>query len=194
MLFLSLLCGAVVAGQSGVTPSAKDDLSGFTLKQLDVAVNESGVAKQKLYSILTFDSDERLGANIAVLSSSHSGWYVVVLHRVSGGLKVEWRSGKLSDDFAVSSSSNLMIEDAGSEQVVKFSGCSPHQCGGVNGVEGVLIYSTRLKEVFFAHYRYDERKPIGSFGSLEFSENATKPGNERYKAALQKAMNTLLHQ
>lgn len=168
---------------------SEDDLSGFTLQQLDEAASKGGLATQKIHSILTFDSDERWGANIAILSASRSGWHVTVLHRIKGGLQPEWRSGELPDDMAVSSSKSLKIEymDDG-EQVVEFSGCAAHDCGGLDGIFGLLLYSPHSKQVFFAHYRYDDGKP-GNFGSLKFSENATASGNEKYKEALQKAMN-----
>jgi hypothetical protein len=193
LLFPSVLCAAVILAPLRAAFSAEDDLSGFTLKQLNEAIRDSKAATHKIYSILTFDSEERSGANIAMLSSSNSGWRVTVLHRVTGGLKVEWRSGKLPKDFAVSSSHNLEVEDVEDEQVVEFSGCAPHDCGGLSGVLGVLLYSPRSKQVFYAHYRSDEGKPIGSFGSLEFSGNASDPSNERYKAALRKAMGKILH-
>jgi hypothetical protein len=165
------------------------------LQQLDEAMTKGGLATQKIYSILTFDSDERVGANVAILSGSHTGWRVTVLHRIKGGLKVEWRSSKLPDDIDVSSSRNLEIDymDDG-EQVVVFSGCAAHDCGRLDGIFGMLLYSPRSKQVFFAHYRYDENKPSGSFGSLDFSENASTAGNEKYKRALQKAMNEVLGQ
>ena len=193
LVFWSVFCVVAIAAPLTVAVAAEDDLSGFTLKQLNVAINSSGVAEKKLYSILTFDSEERAGANIAVLSGARSGWQVTVLHRVTGGLKVEWSSGKLSDDFAVSSSSQLQIEDVGDEQVVEFFGCARHQCGYLESVSGLLLYSPLSKQVFFAHYSYEEGKPLDSFGSLKFSKNASEPGNERYKAALQKAMSTKLH-
>jgi hypothetical protein len=173
--------------------SAGDDLSGFTLKQLDAAITKGGLATQKIYSILTFDSDERAGANVAVLSISHTGWHVTVLHRVNGGLQVEWRSGGLPKDIVVSSSNNFEVEymDDG-EQVVEFSGCAAHQCGGLDGVLGMLLYSPRSKQVFYAHYQNSGGKPLGSFGSLDFSENASTAGYEKYKTALLKAMNKTL--
>lgn len=192
LLYSLLLCTALVLGPQKVALSAEDDLSGFTLAQLDAAIKNSRVAAQKIYSILTFDSEERAGANIAMLSGSHSGWHVTVLHRVKGGLQVEWQSGRLPEDFAVSSSSRLEIEDVGDEQVVEFSGCEQHLCGGVDGALGLLLYSPSSKQVFTAHYRFDDHKPIGSFGSLDFSKNAGDPGNERYKAALRAAMGKLL--
>jgi hypothetical protein len=194
-LFSSLLGLAIVIALPRVAYAAEDDLSGFTLQQLDAAITKGGLATQKMYSILTFDSDERRGANIAILSSSHTGWHVTVLHRIQGGLKMEWRSGKLPNDIEVSSSNNFEIEymDDG-EQVVEFSGRAAHDCGDLNGVFGVLLYSPRSKQVFFTHYRFDEGKPLGSFGSLEFSENASAAGNDKYKMKLQKAMNKTLGQ
>lgn len=189
----SFFCAALILAPSREAFSAEDDLSGFTLNQLDTAIRNSGVATQKIFSILTFDSEDRYGSSIAVLSGSRSGWRVTVLHRVTGGLKMEWRSAMLSDDFSNSSSNNFKIVDVEDEQVVEFSGCAQHQCGGLDGVLGVLLYSPRSKQVFFAHYRFDDHKPIGSFGFLEFSKNAHEPGNERYMAALQDVMNKTLH-
>lgn len=192
---LGVVCLAVVVFPFTLSFSAEDDLSGFTLRQLDSALVGAGLANQKLYSILTFDSEDRRGANIAVLSGSRSGWQVVVLHRVTGRLDVQWRSGKLADDFDNSDSINLLIESIaeGDEQVVEFSGCATHQCGGLDGVFGVLLYSPRTKQVFFAHYRYDDKKPLGSFGSLVFSRNADEPKNKPYKNALQRAMDKIIH-
>jgi hypothetical protein len=194
-LFSLLLGLAIVAALPHFAFSAEDDLSGFTLQQLDEAISKGGLAAQKIYSILTFDSDERAGANIAILSGSRTGWRVTVLHRIKGGLKVEWRSSKLPDDIDVSSSRSFQIEymDDG-EQVVVFSGCAAHDCALLDGVFGLVLYSPRSKQVFFAHYHYDDSKPPGSFGSLRFSENASTAGNDKYKKALQKAMNEVLGQ
>ena len=189
------LCAAVIFVPLTAALSAQDDPSAFTSQQLDSAITNSGLAQQKIYAIHTFDSGERPGANIAILSSSRSGWHVTVLRHLKTGLEVEWRSGRLPDDFAVSCFNNLEIEDIDDgEQVVQFSGCARHMCGGVDGLFGVFLYSPRLKQVFFAHYRWDEGKPIGSFGSVELSENANKPGHERYKRALQNAMSKTLGQ
>ena len=52
----------------------------------------------------------------------------------------------------------------------------------------MVLYAPRVKQAFFAHYGYDEHKPTGSFGSLDFSDNATEAANARYKAALERAM------
>jgi hypothetical protein len=194
-LFSALLGLAIVIALPRVACAAEDDLSGFTLQQLDAAISKGGLATQKIYSILTFDSDERRGTNIAILSGSHTGWHVTVLHRIQGGLTVEWRSGKLPNDIAVSSSNNFEVEDMDDgEQVVGFSGCARHLCGGLDGIFGVLLYSPRSKQAFFAHYRWDEGKPLGSFGSLDFSENASAAGNEKYKMKLRQAMNKTLGQ
>jgi hypothetical protein len=110
-------------------------------------------------------------------------------------MRVQWQSAKLPDDIDVSSSNNFEIGSTGDgEQVVEFSGCAVHDCGGLDGVLGVLLYSPRSNQVFFAHYRYDKDKPLGSFGSLSFSENASASGNERYKTALQEAIRKLIRQ
>jgi hypothetical protein len=130
-LFSSLLGLAIVMALPRVACAAEDDLSGFTLQQLGAAITKGGLATQKIYSILTFDSDERRGANIAILSGSHTGWHVTVLHRIQGGLKVEWRSDKLPNDIAVSSSNNFEVEymDDG-EQVVEFPAVQRTSAGG----------------------------------------------------------------
>jgi hypothetical protein len=193
LTFSLVLCGALVLAPAKATFATEDDLSGFTLSQLNTAIRNSDVATQKIFSILTFDSEDRYGSSIAILSGSRSGWQITVLHRVKGGLRVEWRSVKLSGDFSNSSSNNFKIEDVEGEQVLEFSGCAQHQCGGVDGVLGVLLYSPHSKRTFFAHYRFDKQKPIGSIGSFEFSKNAEEPGNERYKAALQNIMSKALH-
>src|SRR6185437_7380658 len=156
VFFTSLLGVAVTMAMPSVAFSAEDDLSGFTLQQLNAAMTRGGLATEKVYSILTFDSNDRAGANIAILSGSHTGWHVTVLHRMKRGLKAEWRSGKLPDDMEVSSSNNFEIEymDDG-EQVVMFSGCAAHLCGRLDGISSLLLYSPRSKQAFFTHYRYD---------------------------------------
>lgn len=193
MLFSTVWCFVLILCSANPT-CAQYDPNAFTSEQLEAAMRQSGVATETIYSVLTFDTGERKGVSLAILSLSRSGWHVTVLHRAPDGLKVEWRSDKLSDDFAVSSSDNLEIDSVDNERIVKFSGCARHECGGVDGVFGVLLYSSRAREAFFAHYSSDQRKPIGSFGSLEFSRNAGESGNERYKAALQKTMSAILHQ
>lgn len=173
---------------------AEDDLFSFTTQQLNTAISKSGLSTQRIYSVQSLTNDNGQ-AEIAILSASHLGWRVTIFRRVPGGFDVEWQSGKLPDDIAVSASNNFKIDsmDDG-EQVVQFSGCAAHECGGIDGVFGVLIYSPRSNHVFFAHYQFDEKQPIGSFGSLAFSENAKARGNEKYKAALQNAMNKILRQ
>jgi hypothetical protein len=77
----------------------------------------------------------------------------------------------------------------GDEQVVEFSGCAPHDCGGVSdGDFGMVLYASRERHAFFAHYMYDDHKPQGTFGSLDFSDNAMEASNEKYKSALERAM------
>lgn len=193
LLFAILLGLALVSVGGAAGLRAEDDLPGFTLKQLDRAIGESGVAGQRIYSILTFGGEEGSGVNVAILSGARTGWSVVVLHRAPAGLTVAWRSGKLSEDFAVSAPGNLAIGQVGDEEVVEFSGCAAHECNGLGGEAGMLLYSPRARQAFFAHYRSGERKPAGSFGDLTFSENADKPANSEYKAALRKDMNTVLH-
>jgi hypothetical protein len=186
---LSLLCAAAALSIPRIAIASGDGLPGFTMKQLNTAFETSGIAAHKMYSILTFRDLGEFGPHIAILSGSRSGWHVTVLRNVAGGLEVEWKSGGLPHDFAVSSSDALEIDDLGDEQVVEFSGCAAHICDGVDGgVFGMVLYAPRVKQAFFAHYSYDDHKPSGSFGSLDFSSNAMATGNERYKAALDRAM------
>jgi hypothetical protein len=194
LLLKTLFCVAFITVALSSAFSVGDDLYGFTWKQLTAAINKGGLANQKIYYILSFDDESGAGRNVAVLSDSEPGWRVTVLHRIPDALHVQWQSEKLSYDFAVSSPSHLEIGYIGDEQVVKFSGCAAHMCGGLDGVQGALLYSPKSKQVFFAHYQYDGEKPIGSFGSLTFSKNADEPANERYKAELQKTMKAILHQ
>ena len=52
-LNLVVFCVVAIAAPLTVAVAAEDDLSGFTLKQLNVAINSRGIAEKKLYSILT---------------------------------------------------------------------------------------------------------------------------------------------
>lgn len=159
------MCGVVVIAATS-TARASDSESGFTVKQFNTALVKAGIAC--------------------------SGWRVTVLLNLAGNLRVEWKSGGLPYDFSVSSPGELEIDDLGEEQVVEFSGCAPHDCGGVDGVSGMLLYASRVKQGFFAHYRSDSSKGFGSFGSLDFSDNAEEPAHSRYKVALEKAMQSKL--
>ena len=177
-----------------VTPSlwGEDGIFSFTPHELTSAIAKSGLLRQRLYSIQSLES-ENGGVDIAILSASHVGWRVTVLHRIPGGFGLMWRSDSLPDDIAVSASNNLRVRSLEDhEQVIQFSGCAAHECGGKNGVFGVLFYCPRLNQVFFAHYRFDESRPIDSFGSLQFSKNAEAHGHEKYKAALKEAMLEIL--
>lgn len=184
-------CAAIVLAPLRIA-AAPDAGPGFTLKQWNTAMVQSGIATGRIYSILTFRDLGDRGAHIAVLSGSRSGWHVTVLNIMAGALKIEWKSKGLKSDLSVSSPDELEIDDLGDEQVVEFSGCAPHMCGGVDGDSGMLMYAPRVKQAFFVHYKYDDRKPSGSFGILDFSENAVAAGNERYKAALERAMRNKL--
>jgi hypothetical protein len=189
LVFFSVLCAAILLAPLRIASASDDGLPGFTMGQLNAAIENAGIATQRIYSILTFRDLGDAKAHMAILSGSRSGWHVTVLHNVAGGLEAEWKSGGLLGDFSVSSSDALEIDDLGDEQVVEFSGCAQHFCGGVDGgVFGMVLYAPRVRQAFFAHYNYDERKPAGSFGTLDFSNNAMAAGNERYKAALDKAM------
>ena len=189
LVFSSVLCAAILLSSPRIASASDDWLSGFTLKQLNAAIVNSGIGSQRIESILTFRDLRDAGAHIAILSSSHSGWHVTVLDNIAGGLKLEWKSGGLRNDFSVSSPDALDIDDLGEEQVVEFSGCAPHDCGGVDGGDfGMVLYAPRKRQAFFAHYRYDDHKPQGTFGSLDFSDNAMEAANAQYKAALEKAM------
>lgn len=187
-----MICTIAAIISSGVA-RASDGETGFTLKQLNNVLAKAGIATQRVESILTFSDLGEAGSHIAILSSSRSGWRVTVLRNLAGGLKVEWTSGGLQDDFSVSSPDALEIDDLGEEQVVEFSGCAPHDCGGLDGVSGMVLYAPRVKQAFFVHYRSDSKKGFGSFGSLDFSDNAEVPANARYKAALEKAMRKELY-
>lgn len=171
---------------------AEDDLLRFTAQQLNTAMVKSGLSTQRISSIQSVVND-RGQTDLAILSSSRSGWRVTVLQRVPGGFHLQWQSGKLPDDITVSTSDSLKIEtlDDG-ERVVQFSGCAAHECAGKEGAFGVLLYSPRANQVFLAHYRFDGKRAAASVGPLGFSENANERGHEKYKAALQKTMERIL--
>jgi len=176
-VFLTLCCFTVAAQQ--------DDTSGFTNRQLEAALKSTGLSGQRLYSLQTFGTQD--AAYLAVLSSYASGWRVSVFRRANGGFALEWASHKLPTEFSVSSAGNFSLYDIGEETTVTFSGCAPHRCAG--DYEGFLLYSTAKKEAFFALLTQQENQAR----QVTFSKNALDPRNARYKEALQKAADDMIH-
>lgn len=146
-LWLVVLSTAIILDSPSVA-FASGQGPGFTLKQWNSALVASGIESQRIYSILTF-RDPESATHIAILSGSRTGWHVTVLQNVTSDLKVEWKSGRLADDFSVSSADALEIDDLGDEQAVEFSGCARHMCGGIDGeVFGMVLYAPRVKQAF----------------------------------------------
>jgi len=112
-VFSLVLCAAIVLSLPRSSSASDDGLSGFTLKQLNAAIEISGIGSQRIESILTFRDLGDAAAHIAILSSSHSAWHLMVLCNIAGGLKVEWKSGELQDGCSVSSPGALDIDDFG---------------------------------------------------------------------------------
>jgi hypothetical protein len=184
----TLICCAILFAVCSADTSAQDDdVYGFTTKQFQSALVNSGLAPQRFYSIQTFGSgDTGPPAYITVLSSSRSGWHVTVFHRVQGGFKVEWSSHRLPVEFSVSSPHNFSVEDIGDESTVRFSGCARHRCAG--DYEGFLLYSTLRKQAFFALLTQQDNQPR----RVTFSPNALQPMNQGYKDALQRAVDEVV--
>jgi hypothetical protein len=184
----TLICCSILFAMCGINTSAQDDdVYGFTTKQFQPALANSGLARQRLYSVQTFGSgDTESPAYVAVLSSSLSGWHVTVLNRVQGGFKVGWSSHQLPVEFSVSSPDNFSVEDIGEESTITFSGCAPHRCGG--DYEGFLLYSALRKQAFFALLTQQENQPR----RVTFSPNALQPMNQSYKDALQRAVDEVI--
>lgn len=175
LLLGAFLCAASILALLTGASAAEDDLSGFTLNQLNTTIRNSGAAKQRIFSILTFDSEDCYESSIAILRGSGTGWRITVLHRVNGGLNVEWRSANLSDDFSNSPSNNFKIENVDDEQIVEFSGCAQHQRGGREGVLGALLYSPRSKQAFFGTIDSMNASPTAVSGLLTFQRTPTNP-------------------
>ncbi len=168
-------------------PAQQDDGYGFTNSQLESALKKSGLATQRLYSIMTFgDADHGDPSYLTALSSSRSGWHVSVFHRSQKGFELEWSSGNLPIEFAVSSPEEFSLFDVGEESTVMFSGCAPHRCGG--DYHGFLLYSPVRKEAFFAQFGQQDDQPK----HVTFSKNALDPKNREYKDALQKAADNII--
>jgi hypothetical protein len=183
----TLLCFAILFTTTVRTSVAQDDFYGFTAKQFESALTNSGLERQRLYSVQTFGSgDAEHPAYFAVLSSARSGWHVTVFHRVQGGFRAEWSSDQLPIEFSVSSPENFSVEDIGEEFTVRFSGCAPHMCAG--DYQGFLLYSPVRKQAFFARLRQEEKQP----SRITFSPNALEPQNRSYKDALQQAVDSVI--
>jgi len=189
-VFLGLMIATVLLGTSSQLVANDDDPYGFTVGQLHSAMLRGGLTGQRLNSVHTFGAGDGgfVPAYVGILSSSRSGWHISVFRRVAGGFRREWYSQKLPSEFAVSSPENFSIEDVGDESVVVFSGCAPHMCGRAIGLNGVLLYSTERKEVFFARYEPQAGNPSGS---VQFSKNVSEARNQRYREALQKALDAI---
>jgi hypothetical protein len=102
------------------------------------------------------------------------GWQIFVLHlEDSGKFSLEWRSGRLTDSFAVSSVNQFRTRDIGtSQQVLEFSGCAAHNCPDVFSI---LLYIPSRRAAFTATY---------ILGKITYSMNSESPKNHEYKDAL----------
>lgn len=155
------------------------------------ALKHSGVGAEVLSSIKPLDAEEsKESSGVAVLSESHNGRQVSVLHRVGASFQLDWTSHNLPKEFDVSSPNNFVVFSMGRDQMVMFSGCARHLCGGKSGVGGVLLYSTSRDQGFVARYNgIDSRDNAGV--RVTFSKNTLKPENQEYKKALQKEIDLL---
>jgi hypothetical protein len=184
------IIGAMLLLIIGTGTRAQDN-SGYDDKSIFSALRQRGVAVKALSSVKPLVAEQAKEARgVAVLSESRRKRQVSILHRVGTRFKLDWTSHDLPDEFGVSSPNEFVVFPMGLDEMVMFSGCARHLCGGKSGVGGILLYSTFRNQGFFARY-----SGTGSHDNagvrVTFSKNALKSENQEYKEALQKEIDLL---
>jgi len=118
------------------------------------------------------ESGEEAGIAVAT-SGEHSGWQLFVFDSSDGAkFRLEWKSGRLGDGFAVSWPGALKAFNFGGQEGIVFDGCAAEVCPDVYSV---LLYVPSKHTAFIAKSVYGKVSYAGEVGS---------PSNRRYKDAL----------
>jgi hypothetical protein len=117
------------------------------------------------------DSGNHLVA-VATLGQQ-TGWQLLVL-KISGDspARIVWKSGVLSDSFAVADGSAMNIYSPGREDDLSFVGCAQHSCPDVFSV---LLYVPSKRQAYTVSY---------VLGKISYSPNLTGTDAEAIKADL----------
>lgn len=152
----------------------------FTPDQLNAALHGAGI--QKVLRVQTFETPK--AEYLLVFAGIAGGEVEIFVFRDDSlryglghsDLKVDWQSGVLPKELAVTSGGMPEIEPiVNGDTVILFSGCMAHNCGGK---AGAMVYSVGRHELFTAVYD-SSKMPY-----LKYSANVSTEKNVLYKEAL----------
>jgi hypothetical protein len=126
--------------------STSDGLSAAEFRAFAKSVPE---LPGRIQAVLLFrESGGKRAVALATLDE-RAGWRLFVFNSSSSStFKLEWKSARLDDSFAVSSPSSLRLFSLGDEDAVQFSGCGRHACPDVftaTSVYGKVTYSSNMR-------------------------------------------------
>jgi hypothetical protein len=150
--------------------SASDGLSAAEFRAFAKSVPE---LPGRIQAVLLFrESGGKRAVALATLDE-RGGWRLFVFNSSSSStFRLEWKSARLDDSFAVSSPSSLRLFSLGDEDAVQFSGCGRHACPDVFSF---MLYVPSLRTAFTA---------TSVYGKVTYSSNMRLPADEEYKGAL----------
>lgn len=109
------------------------------------------------------------------------GRLLTVLKSRAHSVELAWRI-RLPHEMAVAGSNSLSDSFQGGDRVFSYMGCAPHDCGGLDGINGVAIFSLKKGKGYLMRMerctedRKDRRlcvSPLGKTSRLELEEVST---------------------
>jgi hypothetical protein len=155
------------------------DTTGLSVSELRALLNVLPAQSPGSIHAIRFLQGTDLDINRAAILTNREGigWQIFVFHLDdSGGVALEWKSGKLDDPFAVSSAREFQTYQLYDEDVVKFSGCAAHACPDVFAV---MLYIPSKQAAFTATW---------TRGEIAYSSNAGGPKYQYYKMELDRLL------
>lgn len=173
-VFLAVLIACAVFAKSPPQERQARETGGLSVHQMRNLVNTLPPLPGTIQAIQFLQNSRFQIDRAAVLTDGvHSGWQIFVFYLDSSGkFKIEWKSGKLDDSFAVSSADQFQTYYLFDEQVLRFSGCAAHACPDVFSI---MLYVPSKKREFTAKY---------TLGKIAYSPASDGPTYQYYKRDL----------
>jgi len=175
---LAFLLAWGVCAKSSIREKHARETGGLNVHQLRNLVNALPSLPGTIQAIQFLQGGGGQIDRAAVLTDgADSGWQIFVFHlKSTGKFALEWKSGKLDDSFAVSSTDQFHTYDLHGEDVLKFSGCGAHNCPDVYSV---MLYVPSKKAAFTATY---------ILGKVTYSPASDGPMYRYYKMDLDRSI------